>query len=170
MEKSRYEKISVELFRNDWVECPTCKFLFNLKDARQWSGLIHKRCGQRLEIAGHKNELTFIWCLVANISTDDSSRFKKGTKVYLYPPLWGDGYQSIKVIGKDKETNKFIEIIVSEKKLTNFKAVKVTKPDIMSRFSNHWNNNPDSVEQMHKMAEEMNKRTLVRGGESSAIK
>ncbi|NOS91899.1 MAG: hypothetical protein HOP30_08250 [Cyclobacteriaceae bacterium] len=167
MEKSQYEKIRVELFRKDWVECPTCKFLFNLKDTSQWSGLIHKRCGQRLEIVGHKNEMTFISCLVANIATDDSSRFKKGTKVYLYPPLWGDGYQAIKVIGKDKETNKFIEIIVSEKKLNNFKVVKVSKPDIISRFSNHWNNNPDNVQQMLKMADEMNKRTDLRNSEKS---
>ncbi|MCE2997456.1 MAG: hypothetical protein ACK5RG_12605 [Cyclobacteriaceae bacterium] len=167
MEKSLYEKIRVELFRKDWVECPTCKFLFNLKDTNQWSGLIHKRCGQRLEIAGHKNELTFIWCLVANISTDDSSRFKKGTKVYLYPPLWGDGYQSIKVIGKDRETNKFMEIIVNEKRLSAYKVVKVTKPDIISRFCNHWNNNPDSVEAMLKMADEMNRRKALRDKDNS---
>jgi hypothetical protein len=62
------------------------------------------------------------------------------------------------VIGKDKETKKFIEIIVTATKLKNFKAVKVTKPDIISRLSVYWLDDTKSFDNARALAEEMNKR------------
>jgi hypothetical protein len=132
--------------------------LFNLTDKNQWNGLIHKSCGQRLVVRGFVNELKFIWCLKANIGDEETSRLKSGASVFLYPPLWGDGYKSIKVIGKDKETNKFIEIVVSASKLKNFKSTKVTKPDIISRLSSYWQDNSKSLDIVDKLAQEMNER------------
>jgi hypothetical protein len=158
MDTDKYEKIKVAQYKPDWVECPKCKVSFNLKDRSQWTGMIHKACGQRLEIEEYKDDLKFIWCLKANVTDEETNRFKKGTKVFLFPPLWGDGYESIKVIGKDKETGKFIEIIINHKKLTDFKAVKVTKPDIISRMSNYWHDDIKSKELAEELSREMNKR------------
>lgn len=158
MENTKYVKIEVDQYKPDWVECPTCKVLFNVKDKSQWSGLVHRPCGQRLMIRGFENDLKFIWGLKANIGDEGTSRLKPDASVFLYPPLWGDGYNSIKVVGKDKETNKFIEIIVSASRLKNFKVVKVTKPDIISRLSSYWNSDNESLDRAKKLADEMNTR------------
>lgn len=156
--KTKYDKIEVDQYKEDWVECPKCSVLFNVRDKNQWTGLIHKPCGQRLMIRGLVNELKFIWCLKANIGDKETSRLKSGANVYLYPPLWGDGYKSIKVIGKDRETNKFIKIVISASRLKNFKSAKVTKPDIISRLSSYWQDGEKSLDNVDGLAQEMNQR------------
>jgi phage FluMu protein Com len=156
--RTKYDKIEVDQYKEDWVECPKCNVLFNLRDKNQWTGLIHKPCGQRIVIRGFVNELKFIWCLKANIGDGETSRLKSGASVYLYPPLWGDGYKSIKVIGKDKATNKFIEIVLSASRLKNFKSSKVTKPDIISRLSSYWQDDNKSLDNVDGLAQEMNRR------------
>jgi hypothetical protein len=87
MNTDKYEKIKVAQYKPDWLECPKCKVSFNLKDRSQWTGMIHKPCGQRLEIEGYNNDLKFIWCLKANVADEETNRFNKGTKVFLFPPF-----------------------------------------------------------------------------------
>src|SRR5690349_24575027 len=55
------------------------------------------------------DETPFIWCLVGNIVDQHyfgeekqikigTKQFSPGTKVYCFPPQWGDGYEKIKVV------------------------------------------------------------------------
>jgi hypothetical protein len=50
-----------------------------------------------------------IWCLVANVAPEQvygeqpearrgTKHFSPNTKVYCFPPLWGDGYENIRVV------------------------------------------------------------------------
>ncbi len=157
MNKSKYDRIDIKQYKEGWVKCPSCGFRFYLYDRNEWSGMIHKRCGQRLKVIDFNDEMKFTWCLKANIWEEGTSRFRPGTKVYLFPPLWGDGYENIKVIGKDKETKKFIEIIVSYKKLGNFRVDKTSKPDIMSRLSGYFDDSEESKKLTESLKESFKK-------------
>ncbi len=63
---------------------------------------------------------TWCWCLVGNITEKHeygeehevkygTKHFSRGTKVYLAPAQWGDGYEKIVVIGMPRHQKKFIE-------------------------------------------------------------
>jgi len=88
MKKTKYDRIEVAQYKPDSVKCLVCEVLFNVKDKSQWSGLIHRPCGQRLLVLGLEHDLSFIWCLKANVGDDETSRFRPGASVFLYPPLW----------------------------------------------------------------------------------
>jgi hypothetical protein len=60
-------------------------------------------------------DIKFIYCLVGNIIEErfdqvldkivkGTKHFSAGTKVYCYPPVWGDGYENIKVIGRHRKS------------------------------------------------------------------
>lgn len=81
-------------------------------------------------------EAPYLYCLVGNIvnyrlyGENKEPRkgvkvFSAGTKVYCFPPLWGDGYESIKVIGKPKDSAKLITVIIAAKYVTNWRLQKV---------------------------------------------
>src|SRR4051812_11515365 len=88
-----------------WVKCPGCNVRFKTSDRKAWTGYRHKACGQQLIITNVENQAEPVWCVVANISEHipsgpggkESKRgtkhFSAGTKIYCYPPLWGDGYE-----------------------------------------------------------------------------
>ena len=40
--------IAVSMIATRWVTCPTCGRRFTLDDENEWTGLRHKRCGQKL--------------------------------------------------------------------------------------------------------------------------
>jgi hypothetical protein len=156
----RVSKISVSQYKDDWVKCPKCGISFNLRDRTQWTGQRHLTCGQRLEIQDWQNDLHEIWCLIANVGETESNSFDAGTKVYCYPPLWGDDYENIQVVGKAKDNKRYIKIIITRKKLINFRIEKVTKPDLISKFSGYWDNSAltkNNIEELIKSIEKEQK-------------
>lgn len=157
MRERKYVYIEIEEIRPGWVKCPNCNRQFSLTDKKQWSGMYHIHCDQRLKIKNHGKVKEYVWCLVSNIFVGGTNRLKAKTKTYMYPTLCGDGYQNIKVVGKDFETKKFIEIIINRKCLTNFRVEKVTKVDLISRFIKYYDESEECKNELIEMATYLNK-------------
>jgi hypothetical protein len=51
--------------------------------------------------------------------------------VYCLPPLWGDGYESIAVIGKHRGSRRSIMMIMPSKRTTNWRVQAVHKPEVL---------------------------------------
>ncbi len=90
------------------------------------------------------------WSLVGNIVKEHefgeekvikpgTKHFSAGTKVYLAPASWGDGYERIRVIGIGRGNRKYIEIVMQSKYIENFRMQKVYKPAIVKRMLNSEN-------------------------------
>lgn len=85
------------------------------------------------------------WCLVGNIVQEHAygekreikygtKHFSRGTKVYLAPVQWGDGYEYIVVIGLPRYGNKYIEVIMRSAYIENYRMKKVYKPAVLKRI------------------------------------
>ncbi len=88
---------------------------------------------------------SWCWCLVGNIVESHeygeeheiksgTKHFSRGTKVYLAPGQWGDGYENIVVIGLPRQGSKYIEVITHSKYVENYRMQKVYKPSILKRM------------------------------------
>jgi hypothetical protein len=108
-----------------------------------------------------------IWCVVANIVDEHSfgeskeikkgtKHFSKGTKVYCFPPLWGDGYEKIQVIGHHKGSHRYVKMVVASKLLINWRVKLVYSPFVISEMNGYWDNSLSSK----KMAETLVKSIL----------
>ena len=89
-----------------------------------------------------QNELNPRWCLVGNIVEDHeygeeheikhgTKQFSPGAKVYMAPPAWGDGYEKIIVIGKPRNSKRYIEVIMRSEYIENLRMQVVYKPQIL---------------------------------------
>ena len=87
------------------------------------------------------------WCLVGNIVEEHefgedkeikpgTKHFVGGAKVCLAPAQWGDGYEKIVVIGVARKSRKYIEVVMQEKYIENFRMQKIYKPAIVRRMIN----------------------------------
>ena len=88
---------------------------------------------------------TWCWCLVGNIAEQHeygeeheikygTKHFSRGTKVYLAPAQWGDGYENIVVIGMPRHQKKFIEVITRSKYIENYRMQKVFQPAVLKKM------------------------------------
>lgn len=115
-------------------------------------------------------ELNFIYCLVGNIVDErmDNTRnkivrgtkhFSPGTKVYCYPPQWGDGYQKIKVIGKHRRSPRLITVIIPSKHITNWRLKTVYHPLIIKEMkaNSRWTNKESDKEDILTMLSWLNR-------------
>jgi hypothetical protein len=83
------------------------------------------------------------WCLVANVaehvhtgpggqsSQPGLKHFSPGTKLYCYPPLWGDGYEDIKVVGRHRGSRRLVEMIVPSRHLCNWRVKPIFSPALI---------------------------------------
>lgn len=94
-----------------------------------------------------------VWCLVANMDDRGMRRFVPGTKIYCYPPLWGDGYENIQVIGRNRHCAWMARVIVQSKRLRNWRAKVVYHPYIVANLAGQW-----TREQAEHYAAMMNER------------
>ena len=96
-----------------------------------------------------------IWCVVANVvderTVGENSEIRRGTKhfppgakVYCYPPLWGDGYENIKVIGHHRGSHKLVTMVMPSKWLQNWRVKMVYSPRIVEQMGGHWDGSKDS--------------------------
>ena len=96
-----------------------------------------------------EKESEFIWCLVGNIVDEHpygesreivkgTKQFSPGTKVYCFPPQWGDGYEQIEVIGQRRVSHKLIKIVMASKCITNWRIQKIYKPAIIELMKSHY--------------------------------
>ncbi|MBP3760530.1 MAG: hypothetical protein J6I55_03520, partial [Ruminococcus sp.] len=61
-------------------------------------------------------------------------QFSRGTKIFLAPAQWGDGYEKIVVIGLSRYKKKYIEVVTRSKYVENLRIQKVYKPAILTRM------------------------------------
>lgn len=91
------------------------------------------------------SDISFIYCLVGNIVEErynnseqkaykGTKHFSPGTKVYCFPPQWGDGYEKIKVIGRRRHSHRLIPVIIASKYVTNWRVKAVYKPFIIKQM------------------------------------
>jgi hypothetical protein len=110
-----------------------------------------------------------IWCVVANVVAEQlagedreirrgTKHFSAGTKVYCYPPLWGDGYENIKVIGRHRGSRKLVEMVMPSKGLMNWRAKMVYSPFVLARMKGHWDSSRESRDKADSIVEEMRRR------------
>ncbi|NOS93747.1 MAG: hypothetical protein HOP30_17650 [Cyclobacteriaceae bacterium] len=112
------------------------------------------------DVQARKNRnVEFVWCLVGNIVEEHpvgenkeikrgTKHFSPGTKVYCFPPLWGDGYEKIYVIGRPRQSSRFIKVIIKSNLVTNWRLQKVFKPHIKQEMikNNGWDETEESRE------------------------
>ena len=101
------------------------------------------------------------WCLVANVISEQpfgenheiqsgTKHFSPNTKVYCSAPTWGDGYEKIVVAGHHRGSSKLVQMVIHEKRLTNWRAQYVYLPNRKGLFymMRPW----DSKEQVERFA------------------
>jgi hypothetical protein len=115
----------------------------------------------------------FIWCLVGNIIEKrfygeskeiklGTKKFRPNSKVYCFPALWHDGYESIKVIGRTRNKRSYQIVITSAKYITNWRLKKVYIPFIIQQMTenNGWTNSEESKQDILALLEWLPQRTM----------
>lgn len=161
---------SAEPDASGWVTCPGCGWRFSTSDAAAWTGRRHRRCGQRVMLAGQPSEAKPIWCVVGNVVEEQvrgpsgqerrsgTAHFAPGTKVFCFPPLWGDGYANIKVVGRHRGSHRYVTMIIRSAWVQNWRAELVYSPTLIDVLSYRWNGSDDAKKLADGVAEEMNAR------------
>ena len=115
-----------------------------------------------------------IWCIVANVVAEHpagrekeikrgTKHFSAGTKVYCYPPLWGDGYEKVKVIGRHRGSRGLVEMVMPSKWLTNWRVKMVYSPVVLRYMKDHWDGSKESEQKAASIVAEMVRRTAMSG-------
>jgi hypothetical protein len=165
-------EILAEADENDWIKCPNCSVRFKLTDRKRWTGYCHKTCGQRIRVINRVNQVNPVWCVVGNIAEDvvfgeeniiqkGTKHFSPGTKVYCYPPLWGDGYENIKVIARHRGSKKFVTMVIRARWLVNCRAKLIYNPDVLNQISGVWDGSEDSKELAEELSQIINVRNTT---------
>lgn len=104
---------------------------------------------KRKEIDQNENVLVegeFLWCIVGNIVDDHfygeqkeiksgTKHFRPGAKVYCIPEFGGMAHETIRVIGKPRGSRGMINVIISTKKIKNFRLQKVYSDYLFEKIS-----------------------------------
>lgn len=87
-----------------------------------------------------------IICLVANVREETpfgenelrkgAKGLRRGKKVYCFPPLWGDGYEQIKVMTQLKSS--YFTKIYHRKYFLNWRKERAYKPWIIREMGSGW--------------------------------
>ena len=87
-----------------------------------------------------------------------TKHFAPGAKVICYPAIWGDGYESIYVIGKPRKTFKLIKVIMRREYIKNFRLKKIYDKRIINEMYHNggWNNSIKTKEEIIEMARYLN--------------
>ncbi len=153
---------------NFWSWLTNKKDQYDITDPEEFSEDEYKKWIQQTkqqheeDLKARKNrDVEFIWCLVGNIVGDHpvgeskeikrgTKHFSSGTKVYCFPPQWGDGYEKIYVIGRPRQSSRFIKVVISSNLVTNWRIQQVFKPRIKKEMikNNGWDETDESRERV----------------------
>lgn len=109
-----------------------------------------------------------VWCLVANLrqmSHDGELHFRfshgdrhfpPGAKVYCFPPARDDGYENIRIVGRHRASGQYVTMVVSAKRLTDWRAQRVHNPRVAEKMAKGWDT--DSQLLADRFADEMSRR------------
>lgn len=133
---------------------------FSEEDYTNWLQQKKRQYEQDLKERRNRN-VEFVWCLIGNIIGDHpvgenkeikrgTKHFSPGTKVYCFPPQWGDGYEKIYVMGRPRQSFKFIKVVISSNLVTNWRIQKVFTPRIKKEMikNNGWDETDESKERI----------------------
>lgn len=106
-----------------------------------------------------------IWCVVANVTQEtahgpggaDKRRgtrhFAPGARLYCFPSLWGDGYESIQVVGRHRGSHRYVTMVVGSRHLANWRAELVYSPHVIAQMAGYWDGTPASRRRAEELAE-----------------
>ena len=88
-------------------------------------------------------EYGYRWSLVGNIIDEHlagedrklvhgTKHFSLGTKGYVAPLQWEDGWENVIVIGKHRKQFRNVQMIIPSAYIENWRARKVYKPEILT--------------------------------------
>jgi len=121
-----------------------------------------------------------VWCPVANMVRErpygpggreirrGSKHFAPGAKLYCFPALWGDGYVQIQVIGRHRATHRYVNMIVNEKWLTNWRVRLAYSPHVIRELLPLWDGTERSRERAQEIVDFMTSRVKERAGQASS--
>lgn len=109
------------------------------------------------------------WCLIGNIidehvnkgtgeTVHGTKHFSPGTKVYIAPLQWGDGYEHIVVIGKHRNSFRYIQMVIDNRYTTNWRLGRIYSPAILNliELSDYtwWDDTDETRDLISEIAEE----------------
>jgi hypothetical protein len=121
-----------------------------------------------------------VWCLAANVrerrpygeggreTRRGTKHFPPGSKVCCFPPLWGDGYESVKVVGRHRGSHRYATMIIEARWLTNWRADLVYSPYVISELAPYWDGTAGSRQTAEQLAEGKRRRAENSGDSSPA--
>ena len=120
-------------------------------------------------------DLEWRWCLVGNVvetreygegheERNGVKRFSGGTKVYIAPAQWGDGFENVVVLGKPRgRKGGLIELVIRRKHIENYRLKKVFDPGVLRKInsSKHswWENTDADRECIEDLASSLNDKS-----------
>jgi hypothetical protein len=117
-----------------------------------------------------------VWCVVANVVAErpygeggtetrrGTKHFAPGAKLYCLPPLWGDGYEKINVVGRHRGSHRYVTMVVRSRWLTNWRAALVYSPHVIGALAGHWDGSERSKTRAEVLVETMLARTAPNVG------
>jgi hypothetical protein len=90
----------------------------------------------------------FLWCIVGNIVDKHffgqdkeirrgSKQFRPGAKVYCIPEFGGDAHAKVRAIGRPRNSDAMISVIMQTKLIKNYRLQKVYSPAIFDKISDN---------------------------------
>ncbi len=71
---------------------------------------------------------------ISNVPELGTKHFSHWTKVYFLLPVWGDGFERIRVVGKHRKSGWMISIIVSTDLIINLRVKFLYDPKVLKIF------------------------------------
>lgn len=111
------------------------------------------------------------WCLTGNIVEEreygekgetrkGTKLFSPGTRVYIAPAQWGDGFENVVVIGKPRGKRHLAEYVMPARHICNFRIKKVYDPRALSLMAlstrSWWEDSEDAHKRVEKLLESIN--------------
>lgn len=78
-----------------------------------------------------KPESVLMLCGNIDFPPRGTKHFRQYAKVFCFPPQWGDGYEHIKVIGRHRKSKRYITIVMSSKRITNWSIKRIYIPHVI---------------------------------------
>ena len=90
------------------------------------------------------------WAVVANVTQQTShgpggeqirnglQHFSAGSKVWILPAQWGDGWEDALVVGLHRGSRRYEQMVVSMRHLEQFRVEGVYQPAVMRQLRRPW--------------------------------
>jgi hypothetical protein len=117
-----------------------------------------------------------VWCVVANVREQQTygeggretrrgtKHFAPGAKLHCFPPLWGDGYDNVRVVGHHRGSHRYVTMVVPSRRLERWRAELVYSPAVVKALAGHWDGTAVSRQMAEDLVRWMQARSV--GGEA----